>query len=155
MYRAYLRTKGVSFEKLLIPYFKDSKTIDIIDPYLRNYWQIRNLMELLVNLVKYKAADEEITVNVTTGKDQFALANQVGYLEQISTSVMPAGIHLNYDFDESIHDRSIITDTGWKIILGRGLDIFQHYDGNNTFALQNLLQEHRSCKNFEVTYIKL
>ena len=147
--------KGVSFDKLLVPYLKGAKSISIIDPYLRNYWQIRNLMELLEGLIKIKAVDKEITIDVITMPDDFGHEKQLDFFEQMIASVMPAGIHLNYRFDETIHDREIVTDTGWKIILGRGLDIFQNYDGNNTFALQNSLQEYRSCKSFGITYIRI
>ena len=147
--------KGISFEKLLIPYLKGAKTISIVDPYLRNYWQIRNLMELLEGLIKNKAVEEEIVIDVITMPDDFGHEKQLDFFEQIIASVMPAGIHLSYRFDETIHDREIVTDTGWKIILGRGLDIFQNYDGNNTFALQNSLQEYRSCKSFGITYVRI
>ena len=147
--------KGISFEKLLIPYLKGAKTISIVDPYLRNYWQIRNLMELLEGLIKNKAVEEEIVIDVITMPDDFGHEKQLDFFEQMITSVMPAGIHLSYRFDETIHDREIVTDTGWKIILGRGLDIFQNYDGNNTFALQNSLQEYRSCKSFGITYVRI
>lgn len=146
--------KGVSFEKLLVPHLKGARTVTIIDPYLRTYWQIRNLMELFEGLIKTKAADEEITINLITVADDFGSEKQIDFFDQIATSVMPAGIHFSYTFDETIHDREITTDTGWKIILGRGLDIFQNYDGNNTFALQNALQEYRSCKSFGITYVK-
>ncbi|MEE1623020.1 MIT C-terminal domain-containing protein [Zafaria sp. Z1313] len=51
----------------------------------------------------------------------------------------------DYSFDGSIHDPSITTDTGWKIILGRGLDIFQYFP-NDAFDLVNRLQECRQVK---------
>jgi len=147
--------KGVTFEKLLIPYLKDAENISIVDPFLRNYWQIRNLMELFESLIKVKDMETEITVSIVTGTDNVSPEKQVDWFEQIITAVMPAGIHLSYRFDDTIHDREIITDTGWKIILGRGLDIFQKYDGNNTFSLQNSLQEYRPCKNFGITYLRI
>ncbi len=147
--------KGVTFEKLLVPYLKDAGNISIVDPFLRNYWQIRNLMELFESLIKAKDMETEITVSIVTGTDNVSPEKQVDWFEQIITAVMPAGIHLSYRFDDTIHDREIITDTGWKIILGRGLDIFQKYDGNNTFSLQNSLQEYRPCKNFGITYLRI
>lgn len=49
------------------------------------------------------------------------------------------------------HARSIETDTGWKISLDRGLDIFQPHDINNLFSLENQRQEVRACKAFEMT----
>ena len=39
----------------------------------------------------------------------------------------------------AIHARHIVTDTGWKISLDRGLDIFQQYSMNDTFSLANRL----------------
>ena len=68
-----------------------------------------------------------------------------------------AGIVFTWEFDADniIHARHIVTDTGWKISLDRGLDIFQHYEMNNSLDLANRLQEFRSCKAFEVTYIKV
>ena len=99
--------------------------------------------------------ETEITVSIVTGADNVNPEKQVDWFEQIIIAVMPAGFHLSYRFDDTIHDREIITDTGWKIILGRGLDIFQKYDGNNTFLLQNSLQEYRPCKNFGITYLRI
>jgi len=55
----------------------------------------------------------------------------------------------------AIHARHIVTDTGWKISLDRGLDIFQPYDHRDALDLANRLQEYRACKAFEVTYIRL
>ncbi|MFW5828442.1 MAG: MIT C-terminal domain-containing protein, partial [Alkalispirochaeta sp.] len=45
-------------------------------------------------------------------------------------------------------------DTGWKITLDRGLDIFQPFDRKNAFNLQNTIQEARRCRAFEVTYLR-
>ena len=44
--------------------------------------------------------------------------------------------------------------SGWKISLDRGLDIFQRYEMNDAFSLSNRLQEFRSAKAFEITYLK-
>lgn len=48
-----------------------------------------------------------------------------------------------------------MTDTGWKISLDRGLDVFQPYEMNNAFSFANRLQEFRSAKAFEVTYMRI
>lgn len=44
-------------------------------------------------------------------------------------------------------------DTGWKIALDRGLDIFQQYELNDAFSFANRLQQFRSVKAFEVIYL--
>ena len=41
------------------------------------------------------------------------------------------------------------------ILLDRGLDIFQRFDGNDAFSVANRLQTHRACKPFEVTFLRI
>ncbi|QZT54198.1 hypothetical protein K7B00_04975 [Acidithiobacillus ferrooxidans] len=45
------------------------------------------------------------------------------------------------------------TDLGWKIVLSRGLDVFQRFELNDAFSFANRLQQHRPCKAFNVTYV--
>ena len=45
---------------------------------------------------------------------------------------------------EQYHDRFIAADNGWKITLGRGLDIFEKYEGR--FNVASLDQTKRKCK---------
>jgi ATP-dependent Lon protease len=52
-----------------------------------------------------------------------------------------------------IHDRSIMTDTGWKILLGRGLDIFQRMS-DSPFDLATKHQKYRELKAFGITYLR-
>ena len=54
---------------------------------------------------------------------------------------------------ENIHDRWIETDTGWRIILGRGLDIFQKPD--DKFTLGFMDQTKRKCKATTITYTRV
>lgn len=146
--------KGVSFDELFIPYLKDATEIVIVDPYIRHFFQARNLMEFVETVVKQKSADENIKLKLITTEDEFKSDQQVDFLEQIRSSCEMVDIDFEWEFDATIHARSIKTNTGWKISLDRGLDIYQQYDMNNTFALQNRLQKTRSCKAFEVTYIR-
>jgi len=148
--------KGVTYEKLFAEYLKGAKQITITDSYIRLFYQTRNLMELLELVVRHKAADDEITVDLLTTEDEFRGDQQRESFDKIKGSCEAAGIKFNWKFDSegTIHARHIVTDTGWKISLDRGLDIFQHYDMNDTFTLANRLQEQRQCKAFEVTYIK-
>lgn len=147
--------KGVSYEKLFADYLKGAKKITITDPYIRLFYQTRNLMELLELVVRHKAADDEITVDLLTREDDFRGDQQRESLGRIKDSCEAAGIQFNWKFDgnHTIHARHIICDNGWKISLDRGLDIFQPYEMNDTFTFANRLQEHRQCKGFEVTYI--
>lgn len=147
--------KGISFDDLFGPYLKGAGKITVTDPYIRKFHQIRNLMELLETIARKKEEDEEIVVQLITVQDDFYSDKQKKLLDEVKENVQMAGISFSWEFDLSntIHARHIVTDNGWKISLDRGLDVFQHYDMNQALALNNRLQQYRSCKAFEVTFI--
>ncbi|WP_157772761.1 MIT C-terminal domain-containing protein, partial [Pseudoponticoccus marisrubri] len=60
----------------------------------------------------------------------------------------------HFDTSGTAHARDIVTDTGWKIVLDRGLDIFQAPVRREGFNLGDRLQEHRMVKGFYVTYVR-
>lgn len=148
--------KGVSFDELFGPYLHGANKIIVTDPYIRLFYQIRNFMEFLETVIKYRATGEEVSVHLITGADEFKQAQQIEFFEKIQKSAASLGITYTWEFDVTgtIHARHITTDTDWKILLDRGLDIFQQYDMNNTFSFANRLQQFRAAKAFEVTYIK-
>ncbi len=149
--------RGVSFETLLGPYLLGTKLIRITDPYIRLFYQVRNLMELIEVIVRQKAEDESVSIELTTVEDDFKPEQQTENLERIRSSCQAAGIEFNWQFvpNGSIHARHITTDHGWKISLDRGLDIFQHYEMNDALSLTNRLQQFRPCKAFEATFIRV
>ena len=149
--------RGVSYDTLFVQYLKGVKHLTITDPYIRIFYQVRNLMEFLETIVRGKAEEDEIVVSLITVEDKFKGEQQREWLEQIQSTMLTVGVKFAYSFDNSgsQHARHIVTDTDWKILLDRGLDIFQQYDMNNAFQLTNRMQKQRSCKAFEVTYIKL
>ena len=73
----------------------------------------------------------------------------------IQENIWNAGIRFSWEFapDKTIHARHIVTNNGWKILLDRGLDIFQTFDGKDAFSVANRLQKFRSCRAFEVTFV--
>jgi ATP-dependent Lon protease len=139
--------RGVSYDELIGPYIKGAKHITITDPYIRLFYQARNLMELMETIVKNKAEEDEIVVSLITVEDEFKGEEQRNFFDQIQSSMFTVGIKFAYSFDTtgSQHARHIVTDVGWKISLDRGLDIFQQYDMNDTFQLSNRLQKYRAC----------
>lgn len=148
--------RGVSFDTLLGPYLKDAGKIIVTDPYIRLFFQVRNLMEFLETVAKIKQDVDEVAVHLVTVEDDFKGPQQQEYFQKMQETCEPVGIKFTWEFDASntIHARHIVTDTGWKILLDRGLDIFQHYEMNDAFAMSNRLQKFRQCKAFEVTYLR-
>ena len=148
--------RGASFDQLFGPYLKNAGKIVITDPYIRLFFQARNLMELLETIIRYKSDDAEVEVQLITVKDKFKEIQQVEYFEKMAASCIAAGVLFSWTFDEdsTIHARHIVIDSGWKILLDRGLDIFQRYEMNDAFSISNLMQQFRPCKSFEITYVK-
>lgn len=148
--------KGVSFDTLFGPWLDGAAEITLTDPYIRVYHQMRNLMELLEVVALRKPDGEDVRFNLLTAPDQEDLERQAGYLEQIRDGIAPLGVEFTWAFDgtSTIHARHLVTDTGWKILLDRGLDVFQRADLNNGFSPANRHQRFRPVKSFEVTYLR-
>ena len=148
--------KGISFDNLFGAYLKGATEINLTDPYLRVFHQIRNLMEFIETLVKFKAPEDDISLHIVTSPDETRMEQQVQYLEQVQQNSEGAGIKITWEFDGSntIHARHITMNNGWKILLDRGLDVFQRFEMNDAFNLANRIQEQRACKSFEVTFVK-
>ncbi len=149
--------RGVSFEKLLLPYLSGSSQITITDPYIRQFHQARNLMELIEALAVVKDPADEVKVLLLTTESTDGAEKLPGSLEFLVRvkdiqAAAVAGITLDVKFDDSIHDRSIVANSGWRINLGRGLDIFQ-FVPNDAFDLAVKLQQYRQVRAFGVTYI--
>ncbi len=153
--RARLRSGAFSFDTLLGPWLDGAAEITLTDPYIRVYHQMRNLMELLEVVALRKPDGEDVRFNLLTAPDPEDLERQAGYLEQIRDGIAPLGVEFTWTFDgtSTIHARHLVTDTGWKILLDRGLDVFQRADLNNGFSPANRHQRFRPVKAFEVTYL--
>lgn len=149
--------RGISFDSLFGPYLSGANTITVTDPYIRAFHQARNLMELLETVTKQKNSEDEVEVHLVTIKDDVKPDLQIENFEKMRDSCAIAGVYFTWEFVEkaNIHARHIITDTGWKILLDRGLDVFQHYEMNDAFAIANRQQKYRPCKAFEVTYLRV
>ena len=148
--------RGISFNMLLGPYLKGATNIVVTDPYIRMFFQARNLMEFLETVANNKQDEDEVSVHLITVEDEFKGPQQLEYFQKMQESCATAGIRFTWEFDtgNTLHARHVVTDKGWKILLDRGLDIFQHYEMNDAFAISNRIQKYRSCKAFEITYLR-
>lgn len=113
-----------------------------------------DVLEFCRTLLRVKPEGEEIELSLLTGEDVDAQEEQEEHLENLTDSLEGSGLRFDYEVTwGAIHARSVKTDTGWKISLDRGLDIFQP-PGENPRALDRVSHEQRRCKPFEVTYLR-
>jgi ATP-dependent Lon protease len=148
--------KGVTFADLFGPWIDGAAKIVVTDPYIRMFHQVRNVMEFIETIAVRKAPEDEITVHLITCADDNYPEKQQSNLIAVQNAGAAAGIKFTWEFDgtNTIHARHITSDTGWKISLDRGLDIFQKFEMNDAFSLANRLQAYRQVKAFEVTYLR-
>jgi len=149
--------KGVSFDKLFGPYLAGASRITVTDPYLRLFHQQRNLMELLEAITKVVQPGDEVAVHVLTVEDEFNGDKQGENFQRMADACATVGIKFSWEYDRTgtKHDRDITTDHGWKIVLSRGLDVFQRCELNDAFSFTARLQQQRPCKEFNVTFVRV
>lgn len=140
---------GVSYEKLFAPYMRDAKIITVEDPYIRASWQIKNFMEFALMLINTRPVDD-LKLNLVTNEEEEKIPDLIDKLDDIKDDLASYGIEFEYKLRD-FHDRCIKTDTGWTIMLGRGLDMFEKY---NTYSIASSRQDMRKCKEFMVTFMK-
>jgi ATP-dependent Lon protease len=142
---------GISYKSLFGDYLKGATDIVLTDPYIRMIHQFKNLMEFCLMLSEIKEEEDEINLHVITWNDLEHTPQSIDNLEELKESLMDMGINLTYEFQD-LHDRSIVANNGWKIKLGRGLDIFEKTNGR--FDIAEILQEKRQCRNCEITFVR-
>ena len=143
---------GISYKNLLGDYLIGATEIIITDPYVRLPYQLRNFMEFCRLVATTKGEDAEVKIHLITNNNEDYVENARDAFREMAESLEPLGIFFNFEFDEKIHDRSIELNNGWKIVLGRGLDIWQKTSG--WYDIAEYYQEKRLCKACEVTYLK-
>ena len=148
--------KGISYDKIFGPYIAGASRIVVTDPYVRYFYQIKNLMEFVEMVIQRKPPEDQVHIHLVTGPDDGNVSKQRELLDSIADACVGTGIEFTWVFDGtgSGHARDITTDTGWKIVLDRGLDIFQAPIRKDGFSLGDRLQDHRTIKGFYVTYVR-
>lgn len=141
---------GVSYKSLFAEYLQDAKSITIEDPFIRTFWQLKNLTEFLSMLTETRQV-EGLKIHLITNEEDDKIPALIDDLDDIKEDLATVGLEFTYEFKD-FHDRCIKTDTGWIITLGRGLDIFEPY---NKFSLGSMQQSKRKCKEFSVVYSRV
>jgi ATP-dependent Lon protease len=146
--------KGITFDELFGRYLRGSSRIIVTDPYIRNFNQAKNLMDFLETVFKTMEESADTEVHLITCQDEFRSEQQEDFFTQMQKNCIRVGIKFTWEYDSTIHARHIVTNHGWKILLDRGLDVYQPYDSRDAFSLAARLQSQRLCKKFEVTYLR-
>jgi ATP-dependent Lon protease len=148
-------TKGWSYKRIFASYLRGAKWVEVRDPYIRSFYQVRNLMEFLQTVYEVVDEGDEVVVNLVTQSEPETQEKQSDMLNELVKSFEGSRIVFSWELDQSsgFHARSVATNAGWKISIDRGLDLFQRYE-NGPFALEPSIQETRLMRGAEITYLR-
>lgn len=142
---------NISYDRLFGSYLEGATEFLIQDPYIRMPYQFRNFIELCSLIYKRNIDADKISVKLITWNDEQYMQHAIENIQDIKDSLDEINIDFTVEFKESAHDRYIIANNGWKIHLGRGLDIWQKI--NSRFDIKEVLQEKRKCKEFDIVVV--
>lgn len=142
-------SRGHSMPGILLPYLFDAAEIRICDPYLRHPYQIRNVHEILLLLIQHADAARlpRVVIETCASDEDDYRAKQEATFEQLQQSWGQFGIVIDWSIVDDFHDRSIVTDTGWVIDLGRGLDVYESFTWSSPFDPRITLPHLRRTKD--------
>jgi ATP-dependent Lon protease len=134
-----MNQKDITYKSLFGDYLSSARKIEIIGPYICASFQIDNLIELIQTVREVNDHSEELQIYVSTQNDDEKVLEIIDIFDSLTDELQSYGITFTYDFKAN-HDRWIAMDNGWKILLSRGLDIFEKFD---RFSLGSVWQEER------------
>lgn len=143
---------GYSYETVFGPYLQGVDKLIIEDPYIRQNHQISNFVKFCELAVKIGSIKY---IKLITSTDDEEQQKQNAYaFDQLANSLYENDIEFEVEFSDKVHDRQIILSTGWRIILGRGLDYFQSLAGNY-FQIGTNDHDLRPCLETNIDFIKV
>ncbi|MDO9558601.1 MAG: BREX system Lon protease-like protein BrxL [Syntrophales bacterium] len=147
--------RGWSYRRIFANHLQGARRIIVQDPYIRLFFQVRNLMEFLQMVHELVPEGDEMEVHLVTQSDPGTCEKQEEFLRQIVESFTGSRVSFSWELSHSpnFHARSVETDTGWRISLDRGLDMFQKFE-SGAFSLEAGVQEARMMRGAEITYLK-
>jgi ATP-dependent Lon protease len=96
-------TEELHTQNLFCPYLKGARSIQIVDPYVRLEYQIRNLLTF-IGIIDTSTGSVQLGLT-TSAEDAYQEKEISKKLDEIKTSVIKHGVNLIYDFSTTVHRR--------------------------------------------------
>ncbi len=141
---------GCSYQVLFGPYLKGATIVQVVDPYVRLEYQIKNFISF-IGVLDTSAGPVQLQLK-TSAEDAYQEKILEQKFSEIAAGLAQHNITFTFEFDPNIHDRSIRLNNGWCIYPGRGLDIYQKAESK--YELSEIDQTKRKCRETEIIFIK-
>jgi ATP-dependent Lon protease len=122
-YKILYGSTGYTYERIFGSYLLDAKGVEVEDPYIRSTHQLANFIRFCELLVKVGTVREVRLITGFDSEEQRKDAKEK--LDNLAQSLLERDIKLVVAFKEKAHDREVRLDNGWRVKIGRGLDIYQ------------------------------
>lgn len=142
---------GITYEMLFKRYLDSARNVSLIDPHIKVSYQVNNFLAFS-KLLNTKDSNIKLTLETSSDNREQEM-NQTTRFDRLVNDFAKQGIIFSYSFNNHIHDRKIVTDIGYVIYLGRGLDIFHRPSSDNSFEYKN--QQLRKCKQNTIICVRL
>ena len=130
---------GITYQGLFGRYLEEAQWVRLVEPYLRESYQIANLERFLETVSTYPRCTQVEVVTVYSNNRQRWLRQNLNQLQQ---KFLEKGFIITSHFAPTEHDRWIETETHY-IFLGRGLHLFYP---DSSFEPLAARQRARACK---------
>jgi len=122
-FRIFYGDTGFGYDAIFGDYLRGAKTIEIEDPYIRSQHQIQNFIRFCELAVKTGGIEKIVLQTSAEDKSQEQEAKE--RFESLKDSLANVSIGFEYIFKDTLHDREVRLSNGWRVKIGRGLDIYQ------------------------------
>lgn len=153
---------GYDYEVLFKDYLIGAMQVQLDEPYLTNRYQMENLVrfvELLVKIGDCKSFTIHTKHSDRGDETNNRLTEELQKLSDTIADMETTDMEVKFEFDDTMHDRTIRTNTGWRIDMGRGLHIYQDINPDrenpNRFQMGTFDMSLRPCKATIITYTKI
>lgn len=141
---------GYSYDTLFGPYLPGASEVFLQDPYIKHRHQLANFQRFCELLVRVGDCRKiHLRSHEAFGED---LDEANATLETLKRSLKDYEIELSWERDNHVHDREIQLNNGWRISLGRGLDIYQKPDSWKAIGASDF--NLRPCHETKITFVK-
>ena len=137
---------GYTYESIFRPYIDTAEEIVVEDPYIRKIYQFDNFARFCALALRFGAV-RKIALNsyCEFGEDIDEVRSR---LETLRRDLKSRGVELTYSYEFRGHDREVRFSNGWRVNIGRGLDIY--YPPESWASIEASDFSLRRCKGTKV-----
>lgn len=125
-YRIHYGATGHSYNSIFGDYLPGAEEIVVEDPYIRAHHQIVNFLRFCETAVRAGSVKKIILVCRFDNDEEQDEA--MAKLFTIADSLKLYDVTLEIRKNPTLHDRQVKLSNGWRIVIGRGFDLYQRPD---------------------------